>query len=46
MNSEYLEEMNRRIASGEFGNPVDMYKVNAAWAEIMDGELVGHAYAV
>ena len=39
MNENYVEEMNRRIANGEFGNPVDMYKVNAAWAEIMDGEM-------
>ena len=32
----HVEDMNQRIASGEFGNPVDMYKVNAAWAEILE----------
>ena len=39
MNQNYVEEMNRRIATGEFGNPVDMYRVNAAWAEIMEREM-------
>lgn len=32
----HVEDMNKRIANGEFGNPVDMYKVNLAWAEILD----------
>ena len=32
----HVEEMNKRIANGEFGNPVDMYKVNLAWAEILE----------
>ena len=31
-----VEDMNQRIANGEFGNPVDMYRVNAAWAEILE----------
>ena len=39
MNKEYLEEMNRRIVSGEFGDPVDMYKVNAAWANVLEKEV-------
>jgi putative alpha-1,2-mannosidase len=30
------EHMNERIRAGEFGNPVDLNKVNAAWAEIVE----------
>ena len=41
MSQNYVEEMNRRMASGEFGDPVDMHAVNAAWAEIMDKEISG-----
>ena len=32
----HVEDMNRRIASGEFGNPVDENKLNAAWAEVLE----------
>jgi len=31
-----VEDMNRRIATGEFGNPVDQNKLNAAWAELVE----------
>ena len=32
----HVEDMNRRIAAGEFGNPVDQNKLNSAWAEILE----------
>lgn len=32
---DYAEEMNRRIAAGEFGNPCDMRAVNEAWAALL-----------
>jgi hypothetical protein len=33
------EEMNRRIANGEFGNPVDLNKVNEAWQVILEEQM-------
>ena len=33
------DEMNRRIANGEFGNPVDLNKVNDAWAVILEEQV-------
>ena len=33
------EEMNRRIANGEIGNPVDLNKVNDAWAVILEEQV-------
>ena len=37
--SNYAEEINRRMMNGEFGNPVNMDLVNAAWADILDTEV-------
>jgi len=37
--SNYAEEINRRMMNGEFGNPVNMDLVNAAWADILDSEV-------
>ena len=31
--------MNQRIAAGEFGNPVNIEQMNAAWAEYVDEEI-------
>ncbi|MDC0341208.1 hypothetical protein OAM96_04540 [Candidatus Poseidoniaceae archaeon] len=33
------EQMNMRIQAGEFGNPVDLNKVNDAWAAILEEEV-------
>ena len=34
------EEMNRRIANGEFGTPPDLNMVNQEWANILEKEIV------
>ncbi len=39
MTTEATEEMNRRMESGEFGNPPDMALVNNAWQEILETKL-------
>ena len=41
MSNEASEEMKRRIASGEFGNPKrpDMQAVNDAWSDILETKL-------
>jgi hypothetical protein len=31
----HIELMNQRIANGEFGNPVDSSRLNAAWADLL-----------
>ena len=33
---DLAEEMNRRVEAGEFGNPVDIRKMNEAWAELVE----------
>ena len=33
------EQMNQRIAAGEFGNPVNIPQMNAAWAEYLEEEI-------
>lgn len=39
MTTEAMEEMNRRMDSGEFGSPPDMALVNNAWQEILELKL-------
>ena len=41
MSNDASEEMKRRIASGEFGNPKkpDMQAVNDAWADLLEAKL-------
>jgi hypothetical protein len=39
MSADIAAAMNARMAAGEFGNPVDLNALNAAWAEAMDLEL-------
>ena len=34
-----MEEMNRRIESGEFGSPPDFNKINEAWADLLEIEM-------
>ena len=34
------EEMNRRIESGEFGSPPDFNKINEAWADLLETEML------
>ena len=34
-----MEEMNRRIESGEFGSPPDFNKINEAWADLLETEM-------
>jgi len=36
---EHINEINRRMESGEFGSPPDFSKVNAAWADLMEEEM-------
>jgi hypothetical protein len=33
---DHVGDINQRIAEGDFGNPVDQAKLNAAWAEVVE----------
>ena len=35
---KHTEEMNRRMAQGEFGEPVNLELLNKAWAQIVENE--------
>ena len=37
--SNIQEQMNARIAAGEFGSPPNIAQINAAWSEYMEEEL-------
>jgi len=37
--SNIQEQMNQRIAAGEFGNPINIEQMNAAWAEYLEEEI-------
>ena len=41
MSNDASEEMKRRIANGEFGNPrkPDMQAINDAWADILEAKM-------
>mgnify|MGYP001369941347 CR=1 FL=1 len=39
MSADTAAAINARMNAGEFGNPVDLNLLNAAWAEAMDLEL-------
>ena len=36
--ANHEEEMKARMLAGEFGNPIDMMAVNAAWAKLLSEE--------
>ena len=37
--ANHEEEMKARMLSGEFGNPIDMMAVNAAWGKLLNTEV-------
>ena len=39
---DHEQEMKARMLAGEFGNPVDMLQMNAAWAKILSDESSKH----